>query len=62
MLQVLPRESNEYYYWKGELKARTGNQLEAQQAYEKALQGLAVNTRLYACVTCGLAFAHKKAG
>ena len=62
MLQVLPRESNEYYYWKGELKARTGNQLEAQQAYEKALQGLAVNTRLYACVTCGLAFAHKKQG
>ena len=62
MLQVLPRESNEYYYWKGELKARTGNQLEAQQAYEKALQGLAVNTRLYACVTCGLAFAHKRQG
>lgn len=62
MLQVLPRESNEYYYWKGELKARTGNQLEAQQAYEKALQGLAINTRLYACVTCGLAFAHKRQG
>ena len=62
MLQVLPRESNEYYYWKGELKARTGNQLEAQQAYEKALLGLAVNTRLYACVTCGLAFAHKRQG
>lgn len=62
MLQVLPRESNEYYYWKGELKARTGNQLEAQQAYEKALQGLPVNTRLYACVTCGLAFAHKRQG
>lgn len=62
MLHVLPEESNEYYYWKGELKARTGNQLEAQQAYEKALQGLAVNTRLYACVTCGLAFAHKRQG
>lgn len=62
MLQVLPRKSNEYYYWKGELKARTGNQLEAQQAYEKALLGLAVNTRLYACVTCGLAFAHKRQG
>lgn len=62
MLQVLPRESNEYYYWKGELKARTGNQFEAQQAYEKALQGLAVNTRLYACVTCGLAFAFKRQG
>lgn len=62
LLQVLPPGSNEYYYWTGEYKARTGNQEGAQKAYEKALKGIPVNTRLYACITCGLAFAHSRQG
>lgn len=60
MLQVLEPTSNEFMYWSGELYARKGNQYEAQKFYEKALDGLKVDTRLYACVTCGLAFAYKK--
>ena len=62
LLQVLPSGSNEYYYWLGEYKARTGDQAGAQKAYEKALQGLPVNSRLYAQITCGLAFAHNQQG
>lgn len=60
MLQVLEPTSKEFMYWSGELNARKGNQYEAQKFYEKALDGLKVDTRLYACVTCGLAFAYKK--
>ena len=62
MLQVLEPTSNEFMYWSGELNARKGNQYEAQTFYEKALKDLKVDTRLYACVTCGLAFAHKRQG
>lgn len=62
MLQVLEPTSKEFMYWSGELNARKGNQYEAQKFYEKALEGLRVDTRLYACVTCGLAFAYKKQG
>lgn len=62
MLQVMPHKGAEYYYWLGEYKARTGDQPGAQKAYEKALEGLEVDTRLYACVTCGLAFAHSRQG
>ena len=62
MLQVLEPTSNEFMYWSGELNARKGNQYEAQKFYEKALKDLKVDTRLYACVTCGLAFAHKRQG
>lgn len=62
ILQVIPKESSDYYYWLGEYKARTGDQVASQKAYEEALKGLKVNTRLYACVTCGLAFAHKRQG
>lgn len=62
MLQVIDPSSHEFMYWSGELKARNGNQYEAQRFYEKALNGLRVNTRLYACVTCGLAFTHRSQG
>lgn len=62
MLMVLDPSSTEFMYWSGELNARKGNQLEAQNFYEKALVGLKVDTRMYACVTCGLAFAHKRQG
>lgn len=62
MLQVLPDSSAAYYYWTGEYLARTGKQEEAEQAYQKALQGLPVNTRLYACVTCGIAFTYMRRG
>ncbi len=62
ILQVLEPASKEFMYWSGELNARKGNQYEAQKFYEKALEGLKVDTRLYACVTCGLAFAHKRQG
>ena len=62
LLQVLPPGSNEYDYWTGEYRARTGDQAGAQKAYEKALQGIPVNTRLYAQITCGLAFAHNRQG
>lgn len=62
MLSVLDPSSKEFLYWSGELNARKGNQYEAQKFYEKALNGLKVDTRLYACVTCGLAFAHKRQG
>lgn len=62
MLQVLPKYSAEYYYWKGEYLARTGKQEEAEQTYQKALHGLPVNSRLYACVTCGIAFTYMRRG
>ena len=62
ILQVLEPTSKEFMYWSGELNARKGNQYEAQKFYEKALDGLRVDTRLYACVTCGLAFAYKRQG
>ena len=62
MLSVLDPSSKEFLYWSGELDARKGNQYEAQKFYERALNGLKVDTRLYACVTCGLAFAHKRQG
>lgn len=62
MLQVLEPTSKEFMYWSGELNARKGNQYEAQKFYEKALDGLRIDTRLYACVTCGLAFAYKRQG
>lgn len=62
LLRVLPPCSSKYYYWQGEYKARTGDQPGARKAYERALKGLTVDTRLYACVTCGLAFAHSLQG
>lgn len=62
LLRVLPPCSSKYYYWQGEYKARTGDQPGARKAYERALKGLTVDTRLYACVTCGLAFAHSRQG
>lgn len=62
MLMVMNPSSKEYMYFSGELAARKGKQPEAQKFYEKALQGLKIDTRLYACVTCGLAFAHKRQG
>lgn len=62
LLGVLQYGSQDYYYWLGEYKARTGDQAGAQKAYESALENLPVNTRLYACVTCGLAFAYKRQG
>lgn len=62
LLQVLTPGSHEYHYWTGEYKARTGDQAGAQKAYEKALQGVPINTRLYAQITCGLAFAHNRQG
>ena len=62
LLRVLPPGSSKYHYWQGEYKARTGDQSGARKAYERALKGLTVDTRLYACVTCGLAFAHSRQG
>ena len=62
MLMVMNPSSKEYMYFSGELAVRKGKQPEAQKFYEKALQGLKIDTRLYACVTCGLAFAHKRQG
>lgn len=62
LLSVLPPERAEYHYWKGEYLARTGKQEEAEKAYRKALKGLPQNTRLYACVTCGIAFTYLRRG
>lgn len=62
ILSVLDSSSKDYMYWSGELNSRKGNQREAQKFYEKALEGLKVDTRLYSCVTCGLAFSHKRQG
>lgn len=62
LLSVLPEKSAQYYYWKGEYLARTGKQEEAERAYQEALKGLAQNTRLYACVTCGIAFTYMRRG
>lgn len=62
MLQVLPKSSAEFYYWKGEYLARTGKQEEAEHFYRKALHGLPVDSRLYACVTCGIAFTYMRRG
>lgn len=62
MLQVIPDNTAEYDYWKGEYLARTNRQEEAEKNYRKALKGLPVNTRLYACVTCGIAFTYMRRG
>lgn len=62
ILLVSDPNSNEYMYWSAELNSRKGNNVYAQKCYEKALVNLKVDTRLYACVTCGLAFVHKKSG
>ena len=62
ILSVLEPSSNDFMYWSGELNAKKGKPREAQMFYEKALEGLEIDTRLYACVTCGLAFAHKSQG
>lgn len=62
MLQILPAHTAEYNYWKGEYLARTSKQEEAELYYQKALKGLPVNTRLYACVTCGIAFTYLRRG
>lgn len=62
MLQVIPDNTAEYDYWKGEYLARNNRQEEAEKNYRKALKGLPVNTRLYACVTCGIAFTYMRRG
>lgn len=62
LLQVLPPQSAQYQYWKGEYLARSGKQNEAEKAYQAALNGLPQNTRLYACVTCGIAFTYMRRG
>lgn len=62
MLQVIPANTAEYAYWKGEYLARTNRQEEAETYYRKALKELPVNTRLYACVTCGIAFTYLRRG
>lgn len=62
MLMVMDPSSDQCMYIKAEIAARNGNQAEAQKYYERALEGLKVDTRLYACVTCGLAFAYKGLG
>ena len=62
LLSVLPPKSARYYYWRGEYLARTGKQDEAEKAYQKALKGLPQDTRLYACVTCGIAFTYMRRG
>lgn len=62
MLQVIPTNTAEHAYWKGEYLARTNRQEEAEKYYRKALKGLPVNTRLYACVTCGIAFTYLRRG
>lgn len=62
LLSVLPPKSARYYYWRGEHLARTGKQDEAEKAYQKALKGLPQDTRLYACVTCGIAFTYMRRG
>lgn len=62
LLSVLPLKSARYYYWRGEYLARTGKQDEAEKAYQKALKGLPQDTRLYACVTCGIAFTYMRRG
>lgn len=62
LLQVLPGNSKEYFYWKAELMARSDRQDEAERYYRQALSGLQVDTRLYACVTCGIAFTYLRRG
>lgn len=62
MLSVIDHNTVDYLYWKAELSARKGDQYGAQKLYEKALVGLPFDTRMYACVACGLAFAYKRQG
>lgn len=62
ILQVIPSKCNEYYYWLGEYLTLTGKQFDAQKAYEKALEGIPNNIRLYAQVTFGLAIVHHRQG
>lgn len=55
LLGVLEPDTQEYYYRKAENMRYSGNWNRIEEYYLKALEGTPIDTRLYACVTCGLA-------
>lgn len=62
LIRVLPAGSSLYHYWKGENLYRHHKYVEAKEFYQKALEGIPVNVRLYAMVTYGLALTYSKLG
>lgn len=64
LLAVIEPDSREYFYRKAEREGLGGDfdWKKAEVDYLKALEGLHVSTRLYACATCGLALVYKKMG
>lgn len=62
LISVLPTGSSLYNYWKGENLYRHQRYAEAEKYYQKALEGVPVNVRLYAMVTYGLALVYSKLG
>ena len=62
LISVLPVGSSLHNYWKGENLYRHQRYPEAKEYYQKALEGVPVNVRLYAMVTYGLALVHSKLG
>lgn len=58
LINMLPKESPLYSYWKGEHLYRRQRYAEAEVCYKKALEGQPVNMRLYAMATYGLALVY----
>lgn len=62
LISVLPTGSSLHNYWKGENLYRHQRYAEAEKYYQKALEGVPVNVRLYAMITYGLALVYSKLG
>lgn len=62
LISVLPAGSSLHNYWKGESLYRHQRYAEAKEFYQKALEGVPVNVRLYAMITYGMALTYSKLG
>lgn len=62
LLSVLEPGTWEYYYRKAENAKYSGDWDKAEEYYFKALDGISIDTRLYASITCGLALNYAKKG
>lgn len=62
ILMVIPKDSKEYYFWKGENLYRKKEYYKAREAYFNALKGTRINTRLYARSMFGLAMINARLG
>lgn len=62
LVSILPKQSNEYHYWKAESLYRLQRYAESEKEYLAALDGVPMTVRLYAQVTYALSMAYDKLG